>query len=112
MGQTFRVEIRDPPRNSKGNAVNGIVYHNGSNGLYLRTVTGQFPREQQERTFLHELIHAVAKVTGHEDTIHSEEVIDALSYGLHQALTMQSDETAPEIDKEEPPPAMSGLEGG
>jgi hypothetical protein len=111
MGQTFHVELHDSPVNSKGAKINGIVYHNGCNMLFLRTVSSRFPRDQQERTFLHELIHAVAKVTGHEKEIYDEEVIDALAYGLHQALTLQSDDPAPEIDNKAPEEVTSSFEG-
>ena len=98
MGQTFNVQIQSPsPRNNKGKQVNGIVYHNGSNSLLLRSDENRFARTQQERTFIHELIHAVVKVTGQECIIHDEAVIDALAYGLHQALTQQSEEEAKEV---------------
>ena len=98
MGQTFTVRLSDAPRNHEGKLVNAVIFHGGSNQVVVRSAEAVdaplVTRQQQERLFLHEVIHGILKVTGHGNLGHDEQLVDALAYGLHQALTMQSDDEA------------------
>lgn len=95
-GQVFRVLIKENPINNQGTKLNGVIWHNGRNTIELRTAQEAFVRTQQERCYLHEVIHGVLYAAGRNQEV-SDEFIDCLAYGLHQALTMQSEEEAHEI---------------
>jgi hypothetical protein len=98
MGQTFKVMFMEDPRDHNGKRVNAVVFHNGSNQVHIRCSDSQdgrqaMPLRQQERLFLHEVLHATLKVMGREE-YKDEVLVDVLAYSLHQVLTMQSDKEA------------------
>lgn len=50
------------------------------------TLASKFPAVQQDETFLHEIIHAVAKMQDLRDIDGNEHWVDLLASGLHMVI--------------------------
>lgn len=83
FGQTIKVEMVKDLTNSDGASLYGEAVY-GKNLIRINT---SFPREKQEWTFLHELLHHILNALSEDNATQDEKFVDTFSGLLHQALT-------------------------
>lgn len=60
--------------------------HNHSAGRILMYLDGDYPQEDIEHTFLHELFHAILDNMGYSDLSGNEDLVDCLGAAMHQYM--------------------------
>ena len=79
----YDVEFTDETLTVDGTEVMGLIeYHNHL--IKIRTKLGDI--QQQEQTFLHELVHGIARDRSLDLGENEEMIVDEISKGLHQVI--------------------------
>jgi hypothetical protein len=82
-GQQITVRIVPPSKWPHGDDCEGVWWPAKRRIELLSTLKGQ----HREQRFLHELMHCVLDISGHEALSRDEGFVDRVAHLLHQALT-------------------------